>query len=222
MTLILSADIETNGPTPLVNAMLSFGCAMMNMDGKVVATFSRNLIPPENSKPDPATVSEFWDKNPEALAAVSENRVPLADAMRDWLDWLAPFRATDRVTLAAWPLLFDGVWLQSACAATLGIVPFKHSEGLCIKSLAAGVLGKPFERIGKRDLPKRWFAGAPRHDHVALTDAIGQGILLVNILRENAGLRPASEIADDDSKGAEKKIDSPPPRKADDPSSLRR
>lgn len=36
----------------------------------------------------------------------------------------------------------------------------------------------------KRNMPKKWFHGCPPHTHKALDDAIGQGILFLNILAE--------------------------------------
>jgi hypothetical protein len=38
----------------------------------------------------------------------------------------------------------------------------------------------------KKNMPARWFDALP-HTHVALDDAIEQGALFCNMLRENAG-----------------------------------
>ena len=45
-----------------------------------------------------------------------------------------------------------------------------------------------FREATKRNMPKRWFlvdGKAPPHTHDALDDAIGQGVLLMNILTDN-------------------------------------
>ena len=54
-----------------------------------------------------------------------------------------------------------------------------------IKTIAAIKLRVDFPQASKRRMPKPWFDGSPRHDHEALTDAIGQGVLFVNMMLEN-------------------------------------
>ena len=46
------------------------------------------------------------------------------------------------------------------------------------------VLGVPYREATKRNMPRRWFTRSP-HTHVALDDAIEQGQLFCNILREH-------------------------------------
>jgi hypothetical protein len=61
-----------------------------------------------------------------------------------------------------------------------GSSPFSHSA-LDIKTLAMAALGTPYRDSTKRNMPKGWFEQLP-HDHVAVNDAIGQGILFCNAL----------------------------------------
>ena len=46
------------------------------------------------------------------------------------------------------------------------------------------VLKTPWRETTKRNMPKRWF-GQHKHTHEALDDAIEQGQLFINILKEN-------------------------------------
>jgi hypothetical protein len=48
------------------------------------------------------------------------------------------------------------------------------------------LLGTGYRESTKRNMPKRWFDDLP-HTHVALDDALGQGALFCNMLREVVG-----------------------------------
>jgi hypothetical protein len=86
--IYVSTDIEADGPIPGPNSMLSFGSVAFDLTDPenpvVVGEFSRNLVEINGSSPDPTTMSEFWDKNPEAWAACHENQVPAVPAMLEY------------------------------------------------------------------------------------------------------------------------------------------
>jgi hypothetical protein len=65
---------------------------------------------------------------------------------------------------------------------------------LCLKSQASSMLKIPFREAVKRNFPKRWYAGCPAHTHEALEDAIEQGSLGINMIREDRGLEPIVRI----------------------------
>ena len=46
-------------------------------------------------------------------------------------------------------------------------------------------MGTGFRGTTKRNMPRRWFANTPKHNHDGLTDAIGQGILFVNMCTDS-------------------------------------
>jgi hypothetical protein len=53
-----------------------------------------------------------------------------------------------------------------------------------IKTLAWSVLETPsFRDTAKRNFPPALFEGTPDHTHQALDDAIGQGMLLIRLLK---------------------------------------
>ncbi len=65
----------------------------------------------------------------------------------------------------------------------VGESPFGHSA-LDIKSFAMALLKMNFRESTKRNMAKRWFDDLP-HTHVAVSDAIEQGVLFCNMLTEN-------------------------------------
>jgi hypothetical protein len=64
-----------------------------------------------------------------------------------------------------------------------GESPFSFSA-LDIKTYAMAVLKTEYRESTKRNMPRRWFDKLP-HNHVALDDALEQGALFCNMLREN-------------------------------------
>jgi len=69
----------------------------------------------------------------------------------------------------------------------VGESPFSHSA-LDIKTLAMAAMGTGFRETTKERMPSHWF-GPEEHTHVAVEDAIGQGVLFCNILKAVRGLK---------------------------------
>jgi hypothetical protein len=67
----------------------------------------------------------------------------------------------------------------------VGRSPFSFAA-LDIKTMAMIMLGKDYRYCSKKTMPKRWF-GEFAHTHVALDDAIEQGVLFCNMLAESRG-----------------------------------
>ena len=61
--------------------------------------------------------------------------------------------------------------------------PFSFSA-LDVKTYAMAVLKTPYRGTAKKIMPKQWFDQLP-HTHIALDDAIEQGALFCNLLKEN-------------------------------------
>ncbi|HRH75467.1 MAG TPA: exonuclease, partial [Zoogloea sp.] len=68
MEIYVSTDIETDGPVPGRNAMLSIASAAFTADKRMVASFTANLLSPPECSPDPATL-RWWRTQPEAWEA---------------------------------------------------------------------------------------------------------------------------------------------------------
>ncbi len=54
--LYFSVDIESDGPIPIRNSMLSFGAAAFTEDGELVGKFTRNLELLPGATQDPKTM----------------------------------------------------------------------------------------------------------------------------------------------------------------------
>lgn len=83
----------------------------------------------------------------------------------------------------AYPAGFDFMFVYWYLMKFVGESPFSHSA-LDIKSFAMAVLKKNYRVSTKRNRPKRWFDELP-HTHVALSDAIEQGALFCNMLKQS-------------------------------------
>jgi hypothetical protein len=101
--------------------------------------------------------------------------------MHRYLVWLKSLPATP--VFVAYPAGFDFLFIQWYLLRFVGESPFSHSA-LDIKSFAMAVLKTDFYASTKRNMPKHWFDQLP-HTHIALDDAIEQGALFCNMLREN-------------------------------------
>jgi hypothetical protein len=183
----VSTDIETDGPIPGVNSMLSFGSAAYTLKDGLLGTFSVNLVQLEGAVSDPVTRREFWDKNPEAWAACRMNLRDPAEAMQEYVTWVRKLSA--KPVFVGYPATFDFMFIYWYLVRFTGASPFSFSA-LDIKTYAMAVLKMPFRDTTKKLMPQRWFPEA-KHTHVALDDAIEQGGLFLNILREN--VRPNGE-----------------------------
>ena len=178
--LYFSVDIETDGPCPGLNSLLSIGAVAYDREGlRVGETFSANLKQMLLAKPDPATMREFWAKHPEAWEACRENPMPASAAIRKFVSWVDSFSEYAPV-FVAYPAGFDFTFIYWYCHYFLGRCPFRF-QALDIKSFAMAVLGTDFNETTKKTMPKEWFPPA-KHSHIALEDAIEQGELFVNIL----------------------------------------
>ena len=65
-------DIESDGPSPLANSMLSFASVACDVSGKVLSEFECVLTPRADRKASPDTMA-WWDTQPEAWKAATEN-----------------------------------------------------------------------------------------------------------------------------------------------------
>jgi len=177
--IYISTDIESDGPIPGPNSMLSFGSAAFLPDKTIVATFGRNLETLPEATADPRT-AEWWASQPEAWAACRENTVAPETAMAEYLAWLKGLPG--RPVFVGYPVTFDFLFIYWYLIRFCGESPFSHSA-LDIKTLAMIALGGGYRDASKKRMPKRWFE-PQRHTHVALDDAIEQGYLFCNILAE--------------------------------------
>lgn len=177
--IYVSTDVESDGPIPGPNSMLSFGSAAYLADKTLVSTFTRNLETLPEATPDPKTAA-WWVTQPEAWAACRVDPRPPREAMLDYVAWLKQLPGAP--VFVGYPVAYDFMFVYWYLLRFAGESPFSHSA-LDIKTFAMSLLGTPYRESTKRNMPPRWFDDLP-HTHVALDDALGQGALFCNMLRE--------------------------------------
>ncbi|HEX8955823.1 MAG TPA: exonuclease [Burkholderiaceae bacterium] len=178
--IYLSTDVETDGPIPGPHSMLSFGSAAYDAHKTLISTFSANLDTLPGATADPKTAA-WWASQPEAWAACRKNLETPEAAMQRYVAWINTLPG--RPVFVAYPAGFDFLFVYWYLIRFTGASPFSHSA-LDIKSYAMAMLKTGYRDSTKRNMPKRWF-DALQHNHVALDDAIEQGALFCNMLREN-------------------------------------
>jgi hypothetical protein len=178
--IYVSTDVETDGPIPGPNSMLSFASAAYLADKTLVSTFTANLETLPGASGDPKTM-EWWSTQQEAWAACRENPQEPADAMKRYVEWIESLPG--KPVFVGYPVAFDFLFVYWYMLRFVGRSPFSHSA-LDIKTFAMAMLKKPYRDSTKRNMPKRWFDPIP-HTHLALDDAIEQGALFCNMLQEH-------------------------------------
>lgn len=181
--LYVSIDIEVDGPCPGTHAMLSLGLAWRLSPGEEVQTWQRNLFPLTDCT-DSRTM-EWWMRRPEAWRAATENPMHPWKAMRDLDEVMSSLSGQGRLPVfVAYPAGFDFSFLYYYVRRYLDSPPWFTFSCVDIKTLAWSHLGDGYRHATKRNMPSRWFEGAPKHTHKASEDAHGQLILFENICKD--------------------------------------
>jgi DNA polymerase III alpha subunit (gram-positive type) len=175
-----SVDIEANGPIPGDNSMLSLGAAAFSPDGKLLSTFSINFQEMEGSKPNKDTM-EWWDKNKEAYEVSRQNTVPARQAIGQFVSWVNKLEG--KPVFVGYPATFDFMFVYWYIIHFGLESPFSFSA-LDIKTYACAIMKTEYRQSTKKNMPKRWFSDEP-HTHVAVEDAVEQGKLFCNMLKDN-------------------------------------
>ena len=180
--IYVSTDMEADGPIPGPYSMLSLASAAYEPNGFLKSTFTRNLELLSGATQHPDTM-KFWADFPRAYESTRENTVYPVHVMHEYTVWLNSLKATP--VFVGFPGTWDFMWVTWYMVKFTGSYgPFGYS-GLCAKSFASSLLQTPFRKTAKRNFPKRWFDPSLSHTHVALDDAIEQGIMFINMLKEN-------------------------------------
>jgi hypothetical protein len=177
----VSTDVETDGPIPGPHSMLSFASAAYRGDKTLLSTFSANLETLPGASGHPETML-WWKDNVAAWEACRANLEPPETAMPRYLAWVKSLPG--RPVFVAYPAGFDFLFVYWYLMRFVGESPFSHSA-LDIKTYAMALLKTGYRDATKKNMPRRWFDDLP-HTHVALDDAVEQGSLFCNMLRENA------------------------------------
>jgi hypothetical protein len=183
-------DIEADGKCPGLSSMLSFATAAFDIEKNLIGTFEANLELLEGAEPHPST-TEFWNDFPEEYKKTRVNvRDPLT-AMTEYKVWLDTLPG--KPIFVGYPAAYDFKWIDYYTVKFLGDNPFSFSRCVDVKSYAWALMGKHFQSCSKRSMPKHWFDDLP-HTHVAIDDAIEQGAMFINMVREARGMTPIKGI----------------------------
>ena len=177
-TTFVVTDIETDGPSPLANSMLSFASVACDVTGHVISEFEAVLSPRADRAPSPDTMA-WWQTQPEAWAAATANPEPAEIVMprfADWVESLPGYRV-----FAAAPMIFDGVFMDHYLERFAGTRvmggPFRSRQifrggGVCLYTMAGALRGAEYLKWGMPRVPPEWYGHVP-HSHKAIDDARG-------------------------------------------------
>jgi len=193
-TIYLSVDIEADGPIPGPYSMLSIGAVAVTIDGRILGSFSANLAPLPQASQHLETM-KFWEKYPEAWEKATKEPLDPAAAMKDYRKFIDGL--PNRPVFMGYPASFDHAFHRWYLIRYTGDDPCGH-HALDLKTLGASLLKVPYREACKANFTSRWYNGTSEHYHVALTDAIFQAILGINMLREDYNLPkvPCRELQD--------------------------
>lgn len=179
--IYVSTDIETDGPAPGINSMLSFASAAYLADKTLISSFSANLtlLPEGIANPD---TMKFWEQFPEAYAACRMNLQKPEEAIPAYIAWVKSLPG--KPAFLAYPAGFDFSFMYYYMHRFAGESPFLCTA-IDIRSYAMAMLQSEFQDVRRASLPAHWFEPNIPHTHIALDDAIEQGLLFCNMLMEN-------------------------------------
>jgi len=185
-----SVDIETDGPTPGTNSLLSIGAVALQNSSpgelEMRSYFSVNVKPGPGLVADPET-KKFWDDNPAAYKELTKDRVSPAQACKKFVDWVLKVSGESSPVFVAYPAGFDFSWIYYYLQTYCDKNPFKY-ECLDMKSFGMALNSKNtalFQNSRKSKWPTEWSAGVVNSlPHVALNDAIEQAVIFQNMYRQ--------------------------------------
>jgi DNA polymerase III alpha subunit (gram-positive type) len=175
-------DIETDGPIPGMNSMLSLA-AVATTAKKEVDTFYRKLEPLESAEQDQKTM-DWWKTEPEAWQEATSDAKPAKDVIIELCDWLD--KLGKNPIFVAHPISFDYPivrWYLSKFAAKNPFATTGAWTALDLSSFIAGKYNLSLNNSRRPNLPETLKVGMPDHTHNALDDARGFGVILRNALK---------------------------------------
>lgn len=193
--IFIVTDIESDGPTPLHNSMLSFASVAIEADGTLHGEFEAQLT----QRPDRTTNEQtmaWWATQPEAWEATTANAEAPELVMPRFADWVDSLPGP-KVFVAA-PMIFDGLWMDHYLDEFAGTRvlsgPFKSRQifrggGVCLYTMAGTLRGAPYLDWGMSKLPAEFY-GHIAHTHKAIDDARGFAHVLVELFKISRALPP--------------------------------
>lgn len=181
--VVMSIDVETDGPCVLKNSMLSFGVVVMDAKtGEIIEELQQQMTTLKGHTQDPKTMTDFWKHNPEAWRAATTRRVSPETAMSRVAAMVRRLKAKGcDLSWIAKPACFDWAWIK---AYYEGFGPeWRPDIGFyCID--VRSVLTTYCDMTGENSfsLVKEITAGYPI-THTAVDDARNQAVLYFGLKR---------------------------------------
>ncbi|KAH0436442.1 hypothetical protein KCU90_g4164, partial [Aureobasidium melanogenum] len=191
--------VPGHGPTSTFGAERRtnpFASAAYTEDKQLIATFSANLELLEGATPHPVQEA-WWKTQPEAWEACRKDLQDPQAALTAYVEWVEALPG--KPVFVAMPAGFDFTYMFWYMMRFVGRCPFSWSA-LDIKTLAFALTGLPYRKNIKPRFPKHWFDEHP-HTHVALDDAIEQGALFCNMLKDLRAIQAAMPAASQEGDG---------------------
>lgn len=183
--IYFSTDVETDGPLPGLNSMLSLGSAAFDKSGNLLDTLSVNFELLPEATPGPDTM-KWWNSQPKEIwEAHRKDTLPPDAGIAKFDRWVRSFNGSP--VFMAYPAGFDFLFAYWYLKKFTGDSPFSFSA-LDIKTYAMATLKINYRDSVKRNFPKEWKRDLPKHTHVAVDDAIEQGYLFFNIAKHNGAI----------------------------------
>jgi hypothetical protein len=185
----LVTDIETDGPEPGGNSMLSFASVIVDQHGQQGNAFEACLEPLPDARSDPDTLA-WLQSQPEVWADATRDPLPAEQVIQNYVQWIRELPTL--AVFVAHPLAFDGFWidwyLRRFAGLRLVCGPYGGERlflgaGLDLPSLLMGVTGWDYTRCRREYYPEDWYGGY-RHTHRAIDDARGYAQILGQALRQ--------------------------------------
>jgi len=175
----LSFDIETDGPSPLTNSMLSLGIVLIDDDGVVLDELLVNIIKRKDMEEDVCTM-DWWKTVPDAWSACHIDMVSPHDAMRQVATFYEKWMNNYKLIWCAMPACFDWMFLKSYYMA---YKPTKSPDigyhATCISTLRDySIKNKIITNKQYTTITTSIPSGT---EHCALDDARHQGLIFINL-----------------------------------------
>lgn len=193
-TLYLSFDVETDGPSPLVNNLLSIGIVGFEENtGTEVFEFNTNIFPLPTHTPDTKCMETFWLKpqQKEAWEYLQTDRKNYITVFEDLTYKLFVLSNKYELVWIAYPACFDWMFLKSyyelAKSNSINKKDFYDIgyECVCISSLfdwykkinniTSSQASQLFNELGEFD---------SKTNHFASADARVQGKFYIGLLKK--------------------------------------
>jgi DNA polymerase III alpha subunit (gram-positive type) len=181
--IYISTDIESNGPIPGINSMLSLASVAFDENGEEISEFEINFKELVGSISNEKTMKWWNEEHLDEYKESRQNQIEPEIAIEQYYNWLMDLKKQGEIIFVAYPVAFDFMWCFWYLNRFKGDCPFGHN-GIDIRSYAMAMFKKSYILSGKNIYPKEWFEDL-KLTHKAIDDARMQGKMFVNMKKEN-------------------------------------